>query len=91
MQGSGYPDQENLSRVGQLLMAVKQAPCKECPDRPQGKGCGMHGTCEKYLTFREELNAQTRERRADEKRNSMLNDFYVEGVTRSIKRQGRRV
>ena len=51
----------------------------------------MHGTCEKYLTFREELNAQTRERRADEKRNSMLNDFYVDGVTRSIKRQGRKV
>ena len=51
----------------------------------------MHGTCEKYLTFREELNAQTREIKADEKRNSMLNDFYVDGVTRSIKRQGRKV
>ena len=74
-----------------MAMAKKQAPCKECPDRPPDRGCGNHGTCEKYLTFREELNAQTRERRADEKRNSMLNDFYVDGVTRSIKRQGRKV
>ena len=72
-------------------MAKIQSLCKECPDRPQGKGCGMHGTCEKYLTFREELNAQTREIRAEERRNSMLNDFYVDGVTKQIKRQGRRV
>ena len=72
-------------------MAKIQSPCKECTDTPPGKGCGNHGKCERYMAYREELNAQTRERKADEKRNSMLNDFYVDGVVKQIKRQGRKV
>ena len=62
-------------------------PCRDCTDRE----LGCHGKCERYMAYREELNAQTRERKADEKRNSMLNDFYVDGVTKSIKRQGRKI
>ena len=72
-------------------MAKEQSPCLGCPDRPPDRGCGNHGNCETYKSFRERLNKQTKEQRANEKRESMLNDFYVDGVTKSIKRQGRKI
>lgn len=32
---------------------MKQAPCKDCPDRQ----VGCHGSCDKYLAYKKEMTA----------------------------------
>lgn len=72
-------------------MARLHSPCKECTDKPQGKGCGNHANCGRYKEYRAALNNDNAERRKEDKRESMLNDFYVDGVVKQIKRQGRKI
>lgn len=72
-------------------MARRHSPCKECTDKPQDKGCGNHANCDRYKEYRAALNNDNAERRKEDKRESMLNDFYVDGVVKQIKRQGRKI
>ena len=60
-------------------------PCKECPDRPTGRGCGRHGQCEKYLAFNKE-----REAIREAKRTEHMLDGYTTGEVAKAKRGSRR-
>lgn len=69
-------------------MAINNsAPCHGCGDR----FAGCHSKCGKYKDWKDEFQKKKETLYGIQIRERMLNDFYVEGVTKQIKKSGGRV
>lgn len=63
---------------------MRQAPCRDCPDRRVDETYNCHSVCEKYLAFVQK-QLKTYDERAKE---SLMRDFKIQSVYRSKKRRG---
>ena len=66
---------------------INSAPCQGCEDRHSG----CHSECKKYKSWKDEWYEKKVALNGHQKRERMLNNFYVDGVTRQIKKNGGKV
>lgn len=62
-------------------------PCHGCGDRHGG----CHAKCRKYKVWKDEWEKKKETLYGIQNRERMLNDFYVAGVEKQIKKGGKRV
>lgn len=65
-------------------MAKANSPCKDCERRYQG----CHGQCEDYQTWKAAWDAERNERHKEKEKETMLGDYYVESVRRTVRKIG---
>ena len=71
-----------------MAMRINNSPpCHGCEDRI----CGCHAKCERFKAWKQEFQKKKEALEGHQMRERMLNDFYVAGVEKQIKKSGRRV
>lgn len=62
-----------------------QAPCYNCDERISG----CHSECDLYLTYRRALDKYNEQLRAEQERETLVNDFQVKQIQKNRKKRRR--